>query len=175
MSHNYCACALEPISRNYWARVSQILKPVRLEPVLHNKRSHRDEKPAHCNEEYPRLATTRESLRAATMTQCSQKKKKKRKDVTHKRTWSTVARFEDEARGSWAKSCDDVGRHWKPGRDDSQQENGDLGMELYPTNTLNEQGPSRRVPSPAKTSMLAQCDTPQTTDMYMNLCGASEL
>ena len=26
-------------------------KPVRLEPVLHNKRSHRSEKPAHCNEE----------------------------------------------------------------------------------------------------------------------------
>ena len=77
--HNYWACALEPVSHNYWARVSQILKPVRLEPVLHNKRSHRDEKPAHCNEEYPRLATTRESLRAATMTQCSQKKKKKEK------------------------------------------------------------------------------------------------
>lgn len=44
-----------------------------------------------------------------------------------------------------------------------------------PTNTLNEQGPSRRVPSPAKTLMLAQCNTHQTTDMYMNLCRASEL
>ena len=29
----------------------QLLKPTRLEPVLHNKRSHRNEKPAHRNEE----------------------------------------------------------------------------------------------------------------------------
>ena len=29
----------------------QLLKPVRLEPVLRNKRSHRSEKPAHHNEE----------------------------------------------------------------------------------------------------------------------------
>ena len=33
------------------AREPQLLKPVRLEPVLRNKRSHRNEKPAHCNEE----------------------------------------------------------------------------------------------------------------------------
>ncbi|KAJ8789606.1 hypothetical protein J1605_022133 [Eschrichtius robustus] len=32
------------------------MKPVRLEPVLHNKRSHRNEKPAHRNEEQPPLA-----------------------------------------------------------------------------------------------------------------------
>ena len=31
------------------AREPQLLKPVRLEPVLHNKRSHRSEKPAHRN------------------------------------------------------------------------------------------------------------------------------
>ena len=36
-------------------------KPVRLEPVLHNKRSHHNEKPAHRNEEKPPLAATRES------------------------------------------------------------------------------------------------------------------
>ena len=48
--HNYWAGALEPAS-HYWAHVPQLLKPTRLEPELHNKRSHRDEKPAHCNEE----------------------------------------------------------------------------------------------------------------------------
>ena len=49
--HNYWACALEPASHNYWARMPQLLKPVRLQPMLHNKRSHRNEKPAHHNEE----------------------------------------------------------------------------------------------------------------------------
>ena len=49
--HNYWACTLEPASHNYWARVPQLLKTVHLEPVLRNKRSHRNEKPTHCNEE----------------------------------------------------------------------------------------------------------------------------
>ena len=49
--HNYWACALEPVSHNYWARMLQLLKPVNLEPVLCNKRSHRNEKPVHRNEE----------------------------------------------------------------------------------------------------------------------------
>ena len=71
--HNYWACALEPASHNYWARVLQLLKPVRLEPVLYNKRSHCNEKPAHCNQEEPPLAATRESPHAAMKTQCSQK------------------------------------------------------------------------------------------------------
>ena len=34
MSHNYWSCALEPASHNYWALVPQLLKPVRLEPML---------------------------------------------------------------------------------------------------------------------------------------------
>ena len=51
MSHNYWAWALEPVSHNYWAHVPQLLKPTCLEPVLHNERSHGNEKPAHCNEE----------------------------------------------------------------------------------------------------------------------------
>ena len=51
MRHNYWACALEPTHHNYWAHVPQLLKPVRLEPVLHNKRSHHNEKPAHGNKE----------------------------------------------------------------------------------------------------------------------------
>ena len=71
--HNYWSCALEPMSHNYWAHVPQLLKPARLEPVLRNKRSHRSEKPAHRNEQQPPLAATRESLHAATKTQCSQK------------------------------------------------------------------------------------------------------
>ena len=33
------------------AREPQLLKPTCLEPVLHNKRSHRNEKPVHRNEE----------------------------------------------------------------------------------------------------------------------------
>ena len=51
MDHNHWACILEPASHNDWARVPQLLKPTRLEPMLCNKRSHRNEKPAHCNEE----------------------------------------------------------------------------------------------------------------------------
>ena len=35
------------------AREPQLLKPMRLEPVLRNKRSHRNEKPMHRNEEEP--------------------------------------------------------------------------------------------------------------------------
>ena len=65
------------------AREPQLLKPTRLEPVLRNKRSHRSEKPAHRNEEYPPLATTRESPQAATKTQCSQKKKKIKRSYTY--------------------------------------------------------------------------------------------
>ena len=64
--NNYWACALEPASHyywarvpqllkpashNYWARMPQLLQPMRLEPVLRNKRSHRKEKPAHRKEE----------------------------------------------------------------------------------------------------------------------------
>ena len=51
MCYSYWDCALEPASHNYWARVPQLLKPVRLEPMLCNKRSHRNEKLAHRNEE----------------------------------------------------------------------------------------------------------------------------
>ena len=48
---NYWACALEPTSHNYWAHELQLLKPACLDPVLCNKRSHHNEKPAHCKEE----------------------------------------------------------------------------------------------------------------------------
>ena len=49
--HKYWACALEPTSHNCWAHVPQLLKPAHLEPVLRNKRSHHNEKPAHRSEE----------------------------------------------------------------------------------------------------------------------------
>ena len=39
----------------------QLLKPVRLEPMLHNKRGHCNEKPAYCKEEWPPLTATRET------------------------------------------------------------------------------------------------------------------
>ena len=46
-----CRGATKPVHHNYWAHVLQLLKPVCLEPMLHNKRSHCNEKPAHHNEE----------------------------------------------------------------------------------------------------------------------------
>ena len=49
--HNYWACALEPVSNNYWAHEPQLLKPASLEAMIHNKRSHHNEKPVHRNEE----------------------------------------------------------------------------------------------------------------------------
>jgi len=51
----------------------QLLKPNSLELVLHSKRNHRDEKPAHHSEEQPQLTATGESLGVATKTQHSQK------------------------------------------------------------------------------------------------------
>ena len=53
-----------------WATTTE---PVCLEPVLRNKRGHNSERPAHCDEEWPPLAATRESPRAETKTQHSQK------------------------------------------------------------------------------------------------------
>ena len=51
VSHNYWAWVLEPASHNHWACVPQLLKPTRLEPMICNKRSHCNEKPAYCNED----------------------------------------------------------------------------------------------------------------------------
>ena len=53
-----------------WATITE---PVRLEPVLHNKRGRNNEKPAHRDEEWPPLAATRESPRTETKTQHSHK------------------------------------------------------------------------------------------------------
>ena len=53
-----------------WATTTE---PARLEPVLHNKRGHNSERPAHRDEEWPPLAATGESPRTETKTQHSQK------------------------------------------------------------------------------------------------------
>ena len=51
LRHNCWACALGPASHHYWAHVPQLLKPMSLEPVLCNKRSHCSERPVHHNKE----------------------------------------------------------------------------------------------------------------------------
>ena len=53
-----------------WATATE---SARLEPVLRNKRGRDSERPAHRDEEWPPLATTRESPRTETKTQHSQK------------------------------------------------------------------------------------------------------
>ena len=51
------------------------MKPMHLEPALRNKRSHRKDKPRHCNKEQPLLAATTESPCRAVKTQhCPRKK-----------------------------------------------------------------------------------------------------
>ena len=49
--YSYWACALEPVSHNFWACVPQLQKPTHLGPVIRNKRSHCNEKPARSNED----------------------------------------------------------------------------------------------------------------------------
>ena len=58
MVHNYWARALEPAGCNFQVLMLKLLKPMRLEPVLHNERSHSNEKLKQGNEEWPPLTTT---------------------------------------------------------------------------------------------------------------------
>ena len=51
MPQSKYACVPQLLSLRSSAREPQLLKPTCLEPVLHNKRSHRNEKPTHCNKE----------------------------------------------------------------------------------------------------------------------------
>ena len=53
-----------------WATTTE---PAHLEPLLHNKRGHDSERPAHRDEEWPPLAAAGESPRTETKTQHSQK------------------------------------------------------------------------------------------------------
>ena len=46
-----CCGATKPVSHNYWVCAPQLLRPTCLKPMLHNKGSHRNEKPTHPNEE----------------------------------------------------------------------------------------------------------------------------
>ena len=73
LSHNYWASALEPVSYNYWGHVPQLLQPVHLEPMLRNKRSHRNEKPRTTMKSSPRSPQLEKSPHATTKTQCIQK------------------------------------------------------------------------------------------------------
>ena len=62
--------SIPSLGRSYMPRgnktnVPQFLKPLCLEPVLRNKKSHCIGKPTNCNEEWPPLTTIRESSRAA--------------------------------------------------------------------------------------------------------------
>ena len=63
--HNFWAQAVGSVSPSEWAPVLQALKPVPLEPMLGNKKSHCNEKPVHCNEERPLFSATRESWSTA--------------------------------------------------------------------------------------------------------------
>ena len=65
-----CSRACEPQLLSPRAATTEACVP---RAVLHNERSHRNEKPPHCNEEWPPLTATRESPCAATKTQHSQK------------------------------------------------------------------------------------------------------
>ena len=62
MYHNYWAHFLDSESHNYWVHMLRLRKPTHLEPVLHNKRCHHNEKSAHRSKEWPPLTTPRQSL-----------------------------------------------------------------------------------------------------------------
>ena len=70
-----CRRAAEPVHHNYWSCMPQLLKPVRLEPMLPSRRGHDSEGPMHCSEECPPLTATKESLCTETKTKHSQKQK----------------------------------------------------------------------------------------------------
>ena len=76
-----CHGATKAVCYNFWRQHT-------LEPVLHNKRSHHNGSPHTASKEWPPLAATRESLRAAAKTHHSDKeineflKKKKKKLAT---------------------------------------------------------------------------------------------
>ena len=61
----------DPTCRGATRPVSTTTEPARLEPVLRNKRGRDSERPMHRDEEWPPLATTRESPSTETKTQHS--------------------------------------------------------------------------------------------------------
>ena len=79
-----CCGATRPVSHNYWACVSGACAP--------NKRGRDSERPANRDEQWPPLATTRESPRIETKTQHSQKKKECR-NIWHINKWMLLFYF----------------------------------------------------------------------------------
>ena len=65
--------AARPVHHNYWAHVPQLLRPVRLEPMVRNKRSYHMRGPRAAMRGGPRSPQLDKSPRAATETQHSQK------------------------------------------------------------------------------------------------------
>ena len=99
LCHNYWSpWALESASHSYWTGMLQLLKPVSLEPMLCNKRSHCNERPAYHSEEKSPFSETRESLHTAKKTQHSQKWtnkqflmiKKNKVGISYGYTFSTI-------------------------------------------------------------------------------------
>ena len=68
-----CRRATKPVSHNYLARVSQLVKPTRLEPMLREKRSTAMRSLRTATKSCPHSPQLRESLCAAMKTQHSQK------------------------------------------------------------------------------------------------------
>ena len=72
-----CQGATKLMKDRYWACGAKLLKAVCLELVLHNKRSHRNEKPCTLQAESSPHLSQIEKWPHRKQTQCSQKKKKK--------------------------------------------------------------------------------------------------
>ena len=70
--HNYWAQALAPMRGNYWACVPWLLKPMRLGPVLQNKRRRWSEKPQTAMKSSP-CSLQLKSVQKAAKIQCCQK------------------------------------------------------------------------------------------------------
>ena len=49
--HSTCCGTSNPVCQNYWVPMLQLLKPACLEPMLHNRGNHHNEKLTHHNEE----------------------------------------------------------------------------------------------------------------------------
>ena len=73
MYHTCQAHALGPASHSDWPLCHSSWGPRALEPVLHSKRGHHNEKPPHHNQEETLFATARETPRKAMKTQRNQK------------------------------------------------------------------------------------------------------
>ena len=70
--HGATGSELQLLSPSSGVCVQQLLKPMYLQPMLHNERSHRN-KAKHHNKDKPLLTTTRASPSKAMKIQCSQK------------------------------------------------------------------------------------------------------